>query len=489
MSSQVQRFFGFGNKLFWKIVVLILQFVAVYLPPFGQMTPLGMHILFILAGAVVGWAFIDLGWSSLTGIVALGISGAYESMSDALAACLGTQNQWMIFGALLFCAFVAESGLAEVIASTLLNLKISRKSPFIMSFFFFIGAYIVAAVSACQVAVLLFIGLYRGIAEKAGVKAGDLINSYWLCGLALCSVFGEMFPPYKVSMIIVLNLYNSTIPTQLSALQGIIWGLGGSILLALVYIFFCKFVMRIDLSRFDPNILDIKKVEATKEQKTMLWYIVIMVVLLVVPSVFANSQLPLFVAMNYLGLGGLMLILVAIIMVVPINGKPLLDMGNLSRGFNWGVFWLVAFYTTISTFISKDSVGISATLSTWAAPLVKVLPSVVFVIVAIYLSMALSNFLNNAVVALVFIGAIMALSSSIEGINMAAATFAIYLGSNSSIAMPSANPVNAIAFSMTDLITFKNQSRLGWITGFVMATFSVVMYFVMAPVFTAMGLI
>ena len=326
----------------------------------------------------------------------------------------------MVFGALLICAFVTESGLAEVIAGFLLNLKISRKSPFVMSFFFFIGAYLVAAVSACQIAVLLFIGLYRGLAEKAGVKAGDLINSYWLCGLALCAVFGEMFPPYK---------------------------------------------------------------------KTMLWYILAMVIMLVVPSIFSSSTFPLFVGMNYLGYGDLMLILVVVMMTVPINGKPLLEMTTMGKGFNWGVFWMAAFYTTISGFISKDSVGISATLSAWFAPLLTVLPAVVFVILAIYLSMILSNFLNNMVVALVFISAIVALSHSIEGINLAAATIAIYLGSNCAIGMPSANPVNAIAFSTNDLITFKNQSRLGWITGFVMATISVGIYFVMAIVFNMMGLV
>jgi len=476
------------NKLFWKIVVLLIQFVAVYLPPFGEMTPLGMHILFILIGTILGWVVIDLGWPSVSGIIALGISGAYETMGDALAACLGSQVQWMVFGALVICALVAQSGLADVIAGFLLNLKISRKSPFIMSFFFFISAYVVAAASACQIAIILFIGIYRGIAEKAGIKPGDLINTYWLCGLALCSVFGEMFPPYKISMIILLNIYNSAVAVPLSVLQGILWGIGGSLVLTLVYILFCKVVLRVDLSRFDPSVLQIDKVSPTKEQKALLWYVLAMVVLLVVPSIFSASTFPLFVAMNYLGFGGLMIALVVVMMTIPINGKPLLDMNTLGNGFGWGVFLMAAFYATISGFISKPEVGISATLGSWFAPLLQVLPAVVFVILAIYLSMILSNFLNNLVISLVFISAIMAISGSIEGINLAAASLAIYLGSNCAIAMPSANPVNAITFSYTDLISFKTQSKVGWISGFVMATVCVAMYFVMAVFFNMIGL-
>lgn len=149
---------------------------------------------------------------------------------------------------------------------------------------------------------------------------------------------------------------------------------------------------------------------------------------------------------------------------------------------------MAAFYTTISTFISKDTVGISATLGSWFGPLLEVVPPVIFVILAIYLSMIISNFLNNMVVALVFISAIMALSSSIEGINMAAAALAIYHSSNCSIGMPSANPVNAITFSNTDLISFKNQSKLGWIAGMIMSTVSVGLYFVMAFYFNMIGL-
>lgn len=486
--STVQKTIGLNKQLFWKCVVLAIQFLCVYLPPFGEMTVLGMHILFILVGTIVGWIFIDLGWPSLTGIIALGISGAYESMGDTLAACLGSQTQWMIFGALLICAYVSESGLANVIAGFLLNLKLSRKSPFIMSFFFFIGAYVVAAVSACQIAVLLFIGLYRGLAEKAGVKAGELINSYWLCGLALCAVFGEMFPPYKISMIILLNIYNSAVTAPMTALQGIVWGIGGSLLLTIAYILLCKYVVRIDLSRFDPKVLKIDKVSATKSQKAMLVYILIMVILLVVPSIFSASENPIFVAMNQLGYGGLMLVLTFVMMTVPIEGKPLLEMSTIGKGFNWSIFWMSAFYITISGFISQDSVGISATLSTWFAPLLQVMPAVAFVVLAIYLSMILSNFLNNMVIALVFISAIMALSSSVEGINLAAAAMAIYLGSNCSIGMPSANPVNAITFSNTDLIAFKRQSALGWAAGVVMATVCVVLYFVMAFYFNMIGL-
>jgi len=91
-------------QILWKIIVILIQFVAVKLPPFGNMTELGMHVLFILIGTIIGWVFIDLGWPSITGIVAMGAGGLFESMGSTLAACLGSQTTWMVFGVLVICA-------------------------------------------------------------------------------------------------------------------------------------------------------------------------------------------------------------------------------------------------------------------------------------------------------------------------------------------------------------------------------------------------
>ena len=208
---------------------------------------------------------------------------------------------------------------------------------------------------------------------------------------------------------------------------------------------------------------------------------------MVIPTSFPNSTFFLFKFFNNLGLGGTMFLLLLAMMIIPINDKPLLDLKTVQ--FDWNTFLMAAFYPTIAGFIANDAAGITATMTSVLSPILDKIPGVLFVIVCIYLAMIASQFLNNMVVAIIFISAVTAIAESFTGINLAAAIMAIYMGSNAVCALPSANPVNAITFSNTDLIKFKNQTFVGWTSNFAMATFAVVLYFVMTFYFGLFGMV
>ena len=61
------------NLFYWinSIIVFVLMFGVGQLPPFGQVTPLGMQILGIFVGVLYGWCTVSLIWPSLVGMVAL----------------------------------------------------------------------------------------------------------------------------------------------------------------------------------------------------------------------------------------------------------------------------------------------------------------------------------------------------------------------------------------------------------------------------------
>lgn len=475
------------KKIIWVVIVFALQFLAGKLPPVGQMTPMGMHVFFILVGTILGWIFIGMGLPSLSGIIALGLSGAFPTMGACISAALGSQMTWLIAGTIFLCHVINNTSLADFIIGFMLNLKLSRKSPFILSFFMFLTVYAISAVSNFFVAIILMINIYRKLAEKATIPSGSLINSYWLCGLAFSCVSGGMYVPWQVSALMFGGMYTSATGLAFSNLHWIICGMGGAILFIIFYVLFGRFVLRIDLSAFDPKDIQVEKVKASKEQKAALYYLLILLLLLVIPTSFPNSSFFIFVFFNYLGLGGTIFVLLLAMMVIPVNGKPLLDLKDVS--FDWNTFLMAAFYPTIAGFISSDAAGITATMQTFLSPILEKIPGVTFVVVSIYVAMILSQFLNNGVVAIIFVSAVTAISESFSGINLAAAVMAIYMGSNAVCALPSANPVNAITFSNTDLIKFKNQTFVGWTSNFAMATFAVVLYFIMTLYFNAFGLV
>lgn len=475
------------KTLFWVAVVFVFQFLLGKLPPIGQMTPMGMHVFFILVGTILGWIFIGMGLPSLSGIIALGLSGAFPSMTACISACLGSQMTWLIAGTIFLCHVINRTNLADYIVGFMLNLKLARKSPFILSFFMFLTVYAISAVSNFFVAIILIISLYRTLAEKANIPSGSLINSYWLCGCAFSCVSGGMYVPWQASALMLGGMYTSATGIMFSNLHWLVCGMGGAILFIIFYVLFGRFVLRIDLSAFDPETIQVAQVKASKEQKVALIYLLVLLALMVIPTSFPNSTFFLFKFFNNLGLGGTMFLLLLAMMIIPINDKPLLDLKTVQ--FDWNTFLMAAFYPTIAGFIANDAAGITATMTSVLSPILDKIPGVLFVIVCIYLAMIASQFLNNMVVAIIFMSAVTAIAESFTGINLAAAIMAIYMGSNAVCALPSANPVNAITFSNTDLIKFKNQTFVGWTSNFAMATFAVVLYFVMTFYFGLFGMV
>ena len=63
-------------------IFLLITFGFGFLPPFAQITPVGMKVLGAFIGAVYGWLFIALDWPSLIALLALGISGYADTTHE-----------------------------------------------------------------------------------------------------------------------------------------------------------------------------------------------------------------------------------------------------------------------------------------------------------------------------------------------------------------------------------------------------------------------
>ena len=67
-------------------IFLLITFGFGFLPPFAQITDVGMKVLGAFLGAVYGWLFIALDWPSLIALLALGISGYADTTHELFIA-------------------------------------------------------------------------------------------------------------------------------------------------------------------------------------------------------------------------------------------------------------------------------------------------------------------------------------------------------------------------------------------------------------------
>ena len=107
------------------IVFIILTFAIGFLPPFGQITPLGMKVLGCFIGVIYGWIFVGFIWPSLFGMIALGIVG-YDSIVNVFGAALGNSTVIQTFFTFIFVATLDASGLTKFIAEWCVSRKICK---------------------------------------------------------------------------------------------------------------------------------------------------------------------------------------------------------------------------------------------------------------------------------------------------------------------------------------------------------------------------
>lgn len=109
------------------VIFLLITFGFGFLPPFGQITEVGMKVLGAFLGAVYGWLFIALDWPSLIALLALGISGYANSVHELFISGWTFQSVSQSLLAYLFAEAVAQTKFTAYISSKLMTIKIFQR--------------------------------------------------------------------------------------------------------------------------------------------------------------------------------------------------------------------------------------------------------------------------------------------------------------------------------------------------------------------------
>lgn len=456
------------KRLLKQIAVIAIMFLGKYLPPIGEMTPYGMNIFCILVGAVFGWVFLDFVFTNLCAIIAFGFTGTFDSFVECFGACFGSDSAVMMLGCLVVCAFIEVMDLTTVIVSALLNLKIAQKNIYVFFFLFFVADWCVGLVSQPTLSALLFATMYVQMAKQAGIAPKTRVNSYFLCGIALIAVYGGIGLPFRPTAIAMIGSVEAYTGQAFPFLDYALYVTLFQFILIAVWILLGKFVFRIDFGQFKAARAE--RTVANKRQRAGL----LCIILMMLAFILATMNIPVLSTMQ---LGGIAICTMIAMMMIQIDGKPLLSLSEISAKFNWGLYLFVVFFLAFANYISLPECGITDSFKSWLEPLLTDLPPWVFLMIAIMLATALTNVLNNLPVALIFISILFATGDAMAGINLQAASIAIMMASYAACATPAANPTVALVFSYTDLINPKTSFIIGGIGCLIYALIMIFVYY------------
>ena len=141
-----------------------------------------------------------------------------------------------------------------------------------------------------------------------------------------------------------------------------------------------------------------------------------------------------------------------------------MDIPKLTKSVNLQPLFMAAAVLYTITALTGEDTGIREAVSVLLGPILEGRSAMVIVVILVVLTGILTEFMNNSVVASLFIATGALLVETVPGLSAGALVLAIPMAAYASVAMPSANAGCAIVFSQTDIVTPASMMKQGWAT-------------------------
>lgn len=428
------------------VITLVLMIGIGFLPAPDPMTPMGMKVLGIFIGALYGWTTVNTVWPSILVLTLLGVSG-FMPVKDAFMQAFGNDTVLFLLFLYVFCYVIDTAGITKYFASKLIGQKFIQGKPWILAGMIFIAAYICSALTSVVASMILCWSMIYSMVEKMGYQKKDAYPTILIIGVTYFAIIGYSAMPFKLGFPTLAGLVQQMTGLSVDPLKYLIMGLWLSVLLLVVWILFCKFVLRPDISKClaagDIN------TGATDEkldgrQKLILSLMGLMIVLMLLPSVFLGSQNAFIQLLNSIGLTGIVALFDALFIFLRYEGKPLIDYhAAFKHGIYWDVIFLLGAAMVLSKGLTSETTGIQAALKVLFNPILSGHGTFIFMLLSLGIALIFTNFCNNFVVMVTLLPIMATFSNEIGG-NFVVFALALQYMCATALLTPAASPMAAV---------------------------------------------
>lgn len=420
------------------------------LPPIDPITPLGMNIVGIFIGLLVGWMTIGLIWPSILGCVALVLIGGM-SVADVLAGGWGSTTQMLIFFMIVVAGIVEQSGVSRFIAMFLITRKWVLGKPWVFTFVFLGAAFLLAAVTSTIPTIIICWSIWYSICAQVGYKPYQPFPSFMVVGVVMAATFGLSVFPFRPVGILVFGILQDLSGLTVNYLTYTCFTLPLCLLCILLFTLLGKLVFHIDVSLLkNLNEESFKDVDLSlnKQQKAILIFVAVLIVLLLVPSVLPQTFF-LAAILKKLDAVGTAMVLVALMCALKVDGKPILNFKEVcSKGMQWDVLMLTAVVMPLSSVLTADETGVTNFLLNVLSPLFEGRSAITFLMIAVFSAVIITNFAVNNVVGAILLPVFYPFALQL-GIAPLALTSLLVFTCHFALLTPAASPMAALLHGNT----------------------------------------
>ncbi|MDO4281708.1 MAG: SLC13 family permease [Peptococcaceae bacterium] len=442
------------------------------MPPIDPITPLGMKCVGAFLSMVYLWSAVDTLWPSMVGLFMIAISGfaGDAGFNGAWMVAIGTNTVLLTMFAMILFGGMDAVGDTNYIAKWFLTRKIFKGRPITFLAVFYACCFVLASVCSPITSLILLWPISMSLMNTLGVKKGERAWSHFFVGMFAVSTLAQPLFPFKGAELIPYSAFQNMTaamgnPMSIPMVPYIITCLVITTLFTAIYLVLLKFVLRVDLSKFqaiDPEMLE-KQMQLPPmnfQQKAYMYMIPLYLLMILVPSFIKGN--PICDALNAIGPLGVSLLWVMLFLIVRYNGKPLLDFKEVAyKKFDWGIFFMIAAAVYGANSLSSESTGVPAFLIQALTPVLGGRSEMTFVAIMFTFALLLTNFANNAAMAVILMPVVLNFSNQL-GINPMPVATGVILMVFVAMLTPAASPHAGMMHGMRSIYTTGDILKIGF---------------------------
>lgn len=405
------------------------------------------------------YAFVDTVWPNIVVICiyALHAFSIYPNAPQSAGidvagnAVFGFSIPFFIIGMFILNYALESCGLLRRIALWFVTRKIARRSPWMFTFMLFLATLVLASFMDVSPATVVMIAIAHSIFESLGFNKGDAWPRMVVTGITWIVCIGFWMTPIGHNIVILfIGIISAATGQSVNLFAYMMVGVPVGVCFFLLLFLYFRFVVKPDVSHF--NEVDFNVIESMRpgrmgmREKLIAIIGVITLILLIAPG-FADVVSPgngFSTIFNTLSITYIIYAAVAVMAIIRVENKPLLDIPEACSKISWSQVILVGTIVMVALSMSEGTTGIPQWVSENVAPiLTSGSHAYTFIMIAV-MCVILTNIMNNVAVGVIFCTICIPMVGTV-GLNAYILTVVITICSQMGFTTPAAFPTIALA--------------------------------------------
>ncbi len=460
MSAETERTNVRTKYYIHCVIMFALMFIIASLPPFANITPLGMQVLGIFVAAAYGWCTVGLLWPSLFILIALGCT-EYCTVKESFITGFGDHVVISIVAVFAFAAYLEESGLSQYIANWFISRKIGEGRPWVFTLLIFAAAYVLSAFVSLYATIVIMWSIFYKICESVGIERKSNYATMVICGIVITTCLTSTIFPFKPFTQVYYGLVMKATGITDMPIDFVPWTICNiviGIVMIGLYILASRFIMRPDVTlvkEAGAKLAHLRNEKMNKDQKLAFVVLMLFVISQVLPS-FLPKTMPLAVVLNNLSLLGCAVIALIVLTILRSKeGKPVIEVGHLiSKGTNWDIIIMMAATMPLSAALESDTTGIIASVTEWMSTALAGVSPTMFLVLIVVVFIIATQFAHNLVLAMVLMPMLATLGLN-YGIHPFVIINLVWFAAQSAFLLPASSSPSAMIYGNVNWISTK----------------------------------